>query len=85
MFHYCNTPRRVSKSISTRIKENSLLETMEGSSKLRSSDRHREVECKICLQGMRSNNLKRHMLKHQNLYDLDEDAIHVVRSNEGKK
>ena len=48
---------------------------MEGSSKLRSSDRHREVECKICLRGMRSNNLKRHMLKHQNLYDLDEEEI----------
>ena len=48
---------------------------MEASSKLRLSDRHREVECKVCLRGMRSNNLKRHMLKHQNLYDLDEDEI----------
>ena len=48
---------------------------MEGSSKLRSSDRHGKVECKVCGSYMRSDHMKRHMLKHKNLYDLDEDEI----------
>ena len=43
--------------------------------KSRSSDRHRKVECKVCLHTMHSNNLKRHMLKHRELYMLDEDEI----------
>ena len=41
--------------------------------KSRSSDRHRKVECKVCLRTMRSNNLKRHMTKHMELYMLDEE------------
>ena len=48
---------------------------MEGSSKLRSSDRHGKVECKVCGSYMRSDHMKQHMLKHKNLYDLDEDKI----------
>ena len=42
----------------------------------RSTDRHKQVECKVCLRNMRSNTLKRHMLKHRELYTLDEDEIH---------
>ena len=40
-----------------------------------SKDRHKQVECKVCLRKMRSNNLKRHMLKHRELYTLDEEEI----------
>ena len=40
-----------------------------------STDRHKQVECKVCLRKMRSNNLKRHMLKHRELNTLDEDEI----------
>ena len=40
-----------------------------------SKDRHKQVECKVCLRKMRSNNLKRHMLKHREIYTLDEDVI----------
>ena len=39
------------------------------------TDRHKQVECKVCLQKMRSSHLKRHMLKHRDLCDLDEDEI----------
>ena len=42
----------------------------------RSTDRHKQVECKVCLRNMRSNTLKRHMLKHRELHTLDEDEIH---------
>ena len=38
-------------------------------------DRHKEAECKVCLRRMRSNNLKRHMLKHRELHTVDEDEI----------
>ena len=48
---------------------------MEESSKSRSLDRHKQVECKVCLRNMLSNNLKRHMLKHRELHELDEDEI----------
>ena len=39
------------------------------------TDRHKQAECKVCLRRMRSNNLKRHMLKHRELHTLDEDEI----------
>ena len=38
-------------------------------------DRHKQVECQVCLRKMRSNNLKRHMRKHRELHILDEDEI----------
>ena len=38
-------------------------------------DRHKQVECKICLRKMRSDTLKRHMLKHRELNTLDEEEI----------
>ena len=44
-------------------------------SKLRPGNRHRKVECKVCLRTMHSNNLKRHILKHRELYMLDEGEI----------
>ena len=43
--------------------------------KSRPGNRHRKVECKVCLRTMYSQNLKRHMLKHRDLYMLDEDEI----------
>ena len=43
--------------------------------KSRPGNRHRKVECKVCLRTMYSQNLKRHMLKHRELYMLDEDEI----------
>ena len=39
------------------------------------SNRNKEVGCKICLRKMRSDNLKRHMLKHCELHTLGEDEI----------
>ena len=36
------------------------------------NDRHAQVECTVCFRKMRSNNLKRHMRKHRDLYSLDE-------------
>ena len=39
------------------------------------NDRHTQVECTVCFRIMRSNNLKRHMRKHRDLYSLDEEAL----------
>ena len=39
------------------------------------NDRHGEVECNVCFKKMRSNNLKRHMGKHRDLYSLEEDDM----------
>ena len=52
-----------------------LQETMLPKPKPQSTDRHKQVECKVCLRKMLSNNLKRHMLKHRELHSLDEDEI----------
>ena len=52
-----------------------LQEIMIPKMKPQSTDQHRQVECKICLRKMQSNNLKRHMLKHRELHTLDEDEI----------
>ena len=43
--------------------------------KSRPGNRHRKIECTVCLRTMHSQNLKRHMLKHRELYMLDEDEI----------
>ena len=48
---------------------------LERNSKARPGNRHRKIECKVCLRVMHSQNLKRHMLKHRELYVLDEDEI----------
>ena len=55
--------------------------------KSRTSNRHRKIECTVCLRTMHSQNLKRHMLKHRELYMLDEDEIRAryqIRYNEFK-
>ena len=39
------------------------------------NDRHRQVECTVCFKKMRSNNLKRHMRKHRDLYSLAENDL----------
>ena len=39
------------------------------------ASRHKQIECNICLRKMRSDHLKRHMLKHQELHTLDEEEI----------
>ena len=39
------------------------------------NDRHAQVECTVCFRKMRSNNLKRHMRKHRDLYSLDENDM----------
>jgi len=36
------------------------------------SNRHVQAECTVCFRKMRSDNLKRHMRKHRDLYSLDE-------------
>ena len=48
---------------------------MDGYSKSPSANRHKQVECKVCLRKMRSSHLKWYMSKHRDLYDLDEDEI----------
>ena len=37
--------------------------------------RHKQTECHVCLRKMRSDHLKRHMLKHPELHNLDEEEI----------
>ena len=39
------------------------------------NDRHEQVECTVCFRKMRSDNLKRHMRKHRDLYSLDENDM----------
>jgi len=41
----------------------------------RNENRNKQVECKVCLRKIRSDTLKRHMLKHRELNTLDEDEI----------
>ena len=43
--------------------------------RFRTETKNKQVECKVCLRKMRSDNLKRHMLKHRELHSLDEDEI----------
>ena len=43
--------------------------------KSQSADRHRQVECIVCLRKIQSDNIKRHMLKHRELYLLDVDEM----------
>ena len=43
--------------------------------RFRTETRNKQVECKVCLRKVRSDNLKRHMLKHRELHSLDEDEI----------
>ena len=52
-----------------------LQETTIPKPKPQSTDRHKQVECKVCLRKMLSNNLKQHMLKHRELHSLDKDEI----------
>ena len=40
--------------------------------RIRTKTRNKPVECKVCLQKMRSDTLKRHMQKHQKLFNLKE-------------
>ena len=42
----------------------------------RTTTKNKQVECKVCLREMRSDNLKRHMLKHIELNTLDEDETY---------
>ena len=37
--------------------------------------RHKQTECHVCLLKMRSDHLKRHMLKHRESHNLDEEEI----------
>ena len=37
--------------------------------------RHKQTECHVCLGKMRSDHLKRHMLKHRLLHNFDEEEI----------
>ena len=39
------------------------------------ADGNRQTECNVCLRKMRSDNTKRHLLKHQELHTLDEEEI----------
>ena len=55
----------------TTLQESMMLSKVKSQSK----DRHKQVECKVCLRKMRSDTLKRHMLKHRELHTLDEDEM----------
>ena len=39
------------------------------------ADGHKQTECNVCLCKMRSDNLKRDMLKHPELHTFDEEEI----------
>ena len=41
--------------------------------RVRTEKRNKNVECNVCLRKMRSDHLKRYMLKHRELYTLDDD------------
>ena len=43
--------------------------------KRQSADRHKQVECNVCLRKMRSDTLKRYMSKYRELHTLDEEEI----------
>ena len=43
--------------------------------KSRTADRHKRVQCKVCLREMRSNNLKRHRKTHGKIHTLDEEEM----------
>ena len=36
--------------------------------RFRTETKNKQVDCKVCLRKMRSDNLKRHMLKHRELH-----------------
>ena len=64
----------------------SIIKTVDASNlqqKPQSAERHKQVECNVCLRKMRSDNLKRHMLKHRELHTLDEgemrDEIKLIK------
>ena len=42
---------------------------------IRNRNRNKQLECMLCLRNMRSDNIKRHMLKHRELHTLDENEI----------
>ena len=48
------------------------LEAGSNKKRTRSEARNKNVECMICLRKMRSDNMKRHMRKHRDIYSLDE-------------
>ena len=41
----------------------------------RTENRNNQRECKVCSPKMRSDNMKRHMRKHRDLYSLDENDM----------
>ena len=41
--------------------------------RVRTEKRNKKVKCNVCLRKMRSDHLKRHMLKHRELYTLGDD------------
>ena len=43
--------------------------------RVRTETKNKQVECRVCLRRMRSDHLKRHMLKHRELHTLDEDEM----------
>jgi len=43
--------------------------------KARSKDRHRTIECAICLQKMKSDKLKRHMKTHRDIHHLEDTEL----------
>ena len=47
----------------------------ENPKRTRTEKRNKELECKVCLRKMRSDNIKRHMRKHRDLYSLNENDI----------
>ena len=59
-----------------------------------SANRHKTVECRICLRKMRSDNIKRHMKTHRHIHHLEDDEVRaeIIKrkkllefNNEGKK
>lgn len=55
--------------------EDQIAVSQDGKGKLRSGDRHKQVQCRVCLREVRSNSLKRHMETHGKLYTFEEKAM----------
>ena len=46
----------------------------ESARKSRTADRHKRIQCKVCLREMRSNNLKRHMKTHEKRKEIQQHS-----------
>ena len=48
---------------------------LEENKRTRSETRNKQAQCRVCLRKFRSDNIKRHIKTHKDLYSLDENEI----------